>query len=100
VANRVVEVADGLLREIAEPDAFYAAAAASGAQGSGVRPVQAARPVAAEPDGDEEALLTRILELEALLEADRARKTKFQKPERQAAWKAELDRLNERLAGA
>ena len=44
-----------------------------------------------------EALLERIVELERLLEEDAARKPKFQKPGRQAAWKQELAELNARL---
>ncbi len=42
-------------------------------------------------------LLARIVELEELLAADKARKPKFRKPERQAAWQSELARLNRLL---
>lgn len=45
------------------------------------------------PDVPED-LLARIVELEGLFAADKARKPKFQKPERQTAWQAELQRLN------
>lgn len=46
---------------------------------------------------DEEVLLERIVELERLLDEDRARKPKFQKPARQRRWQSELDELMARL---
>ncbi len=49
------------------------------------------------PDSDEEAILARIVELEALLAADQARKPRHQKPELQAAWRRELTSLYPRL---
>lgn len=42
---------------------------------------------------DETAMLERVDELEAKLQADLARKEKFQKPQLQAQWQAELDVL-------
>jgi ATPase subunit of ABC transporter with duplicated ATPase domains len=103
VASRFVQVTNGTLQEITEPEVFYAAAAEHGAdevaEGHGARTSQS-RDARDEPTaGDEEAILERIVELEALLAADRARKEKFQKPRRQAAWVKELERLNSRLSG-
>jgi ATPase subunit of ABC transporter with duplicated ATPase domains len=46
---------------------------------------------------DEETILERIVELEALIEEDLGRKSKFQKPKLQRQWQAELMQLNERL---
>ena len=97
VANRFVEVSNGRLREISEPDEFYAAAAESGAEDIAPDPSGASKPADRTQANDEESLLTRILELETLLAEDRARKARFQKPKRQAAWEAELERLNDRL---
>ncbi len=97
VANRFVEVSHGRLREIAEPDEFYAAAAESGAEDMASDPSGASKPADRTPLNDGESLLNRILELETLLAEDRARKARFQKPKRQAAWEAELERLNDRL---
>jgi hypothetical protein len=45
----------------------------------------------------EGALLERIVDLEAKLDADRQRKTKFQKPRLQTQWQAELRELYIRL---
>jgi ATPase subunit of ABC transporter with duplicated ATPase domains len=102
VANRFVEVSGGRLREITEPDSFYLSAAELGSEDNvrgGQDVVSGGSDAPSEVvTGDEEALLERILELESLLAADRARKIKFQKPDRQAAWEEELARLNDRLA--
>ena len=97
VANRFVEVSDGVLREVRDPEAFYAAVAATGSDAESVPETEVERPQPATFTADEEALLMRIVELEELLSADRARKLRFQKPDRQAEWAAELARLNERL---
>lgn len=48
---------------------------------------------------DEDAMLTRIDELDSLLRDDLARKQKFQKPHKQAAWRKELEELWGRLDG-
>ncbi len=53
--------------------------------------------IAGEHPVDEEMLLERLCELEQLLAKDRARKPKFQKPERQQQWQAELDDLMKQL---
>lgn len=114
VANRFLLVANGVLGEIAEPDIFYQAAAASredagieiGRTGTAavsdvgsVVSADAGFPgVSAELSAAED-LLERIVELEELLAADLARKPRFQKPDRQAGWRAELDALNARLEG-
>ncbi|MEQ9450040.1 MAG: ABC-F family ATP-binding cassette domain-containing protein [Pseudomonadales bacterium] len=49
--------------------------------------------ITTEPNGSENDLLKRIAELEELISADKARKAKFQKPDRQRAWQRELDAL-------
>ena len=105
VANRFVLVEGRHLREVADPDEFYqlAALGESGPAPSRAKnelppesvPVRQGTPPA-QTDEDE-GLLERIVELEALLEADRARKPKFQKPKLQAAWTAELAELNGHL---
>ena len=87
----------------AEPDEFYRLSAAgdsperaAGRSGDDTAP----RPVVdldGETVADDELLLERIVELEALLEADRARKPKFQKPKLQQAWAEELASLNRRM---
>jgi ATPase subunit of ABC transporter with duplicated ATPase domains len=105
VANRFVLVNDGCLSEIMDPDEFYQQAAQGESAGTGrivsddsVRAPSFAQ--SASPVTDDEVLLERIVELEALLEADRARKPKFQKPKLQAEWAEELVRLNRRIEQA
>ena len=86
VAERYLWIREGRLQEVHDLARYYAALG------------EAAGTTAASSDDDASAdLLTRIVELEALLEADRARKPKFQKPANQAAWQAEIDRLYRKL---
>ena len=96
VCDRFWELADGELKETHEPDTYYHRVMAGGA--SGALPLAAAthdHPDTAEAGDD--ALLERVQELEELLRADRARKPKFQKPDRQQAWEEELAMLWARL---
>ena len=46
---------------------------------------------------DEESTLDRLVQLESLLEEDRARKLKHQKPRLQQQWRQEIDDLTKRL---
>jgi ATPase subunit of ABC transporter with duplicated ATPase domains len=95
VATRFLLVTDGGLREIHDPEMFYASVA-----GEEI-PVAAEDEVATQPGEhsmlSEESLLERIVELETLIGEDEARKSKFQKPKLQSAWKQELVELNKRL---
>jgi hypothetical protein len=97
-------VSNKRLREIQDPDEFYQRAAlAERGEADGVglsRLMPETDSSAGAPDAavaEDEDLLERIIELESLLEADRARKPKFQKPKLQAAWQEELEELNGRL---
>jgi ATP-binding cassette subfamily F protein 3 len=95
VAQRYVLIRGRRLIEVTDPAGFYespdAAAASPGAAFGPSSAAAANRQVA-----DEEAL-ARIVEIESLLEADLARKPKFQKPELQQQWRAELAKLYARL---
>ena len=95
VATRFLLVTNGGLREIHDPEVFYASVA-----GEEI-PVAAEVEVVALPGEhsmlNEESLLERIVELETLIGEDEARKSKFQKPKLQSAWKQELAELNRRL---
>jgi ATP-binding cassette, subfamily F, member 3 len=83
VAERFVWIRNGRLIEIGDPAEYYAAPE-----------VEAMPPrVTRGTPFDVTDPLTRIVELEALLEADRARKQKFQKPALQRQWQDELNRL-------
>jgi ATPase subunit of ABC transporter with duplicated ATPase domains len=101
VATRFLLVTGGGLEEIQDPESFYQTSAQTsvqsplermhtGALDDGPHSSGDTHPLAA----DEEAALERIIELETLLEADRARKRKFQKIGRQAAWQKEIELLN------
>lgn len=101
VANRFVLVSDQRLKEVSDPDEFYRQAA-EGESGpvSGQSSAEGDSKTMSDSVGhrsDDEQLLERIVELEALLEADRARKPKFQKPKLQAAWAQELASLNRQI---
>lgn len=94
VCTRWWVIDGGVLQELPSLDACYerltAASSADAARpsstGKSVQDVQTY-------SGDDDIALERIAELEALLQADLGRKPKFQKPQRQAEWQAELDQL-------
>jgi ATPase subunit of ABC transporter with duplicated ATPase domains len=93
--DRVVErwwwIRNGTLIEVHEPDEFYRSLGASRpARASAAAPASGKR---ATPQHPQDALLERIVEIEAKLEADRARKARFQKPALQAQWQRELEEL-------
>ncbi len=104
VADRFLWVKAGTVLEINDPTEFFAAAREPrgpgveaaprhpGETGADAPPIADGRPA----DG-QEAILERIVELEALLDADRARKPRHQKPALQAAWQRELEALYRRL---
>jgi ATP-binding cassette, subfamily F, member 3 len=90
VAERFMLIRTKRLVEISDPSEFYDAP----------EDVAIARPTPKSrmsEQRDVEDVLARIVELEALLEADRARKTKFQKPDLQRQWQSELTRLYDGL---
>lgn len=99
VATRFWWIHNGQLVEIHDLDAYDQAFAeperddAAGVEEGHVEPATGS----SEPAAPEEALLERVCELESRLEADRARKPKFQKPQRQASWQAEIDNLMAQL---
>jgi ATP-binding cassette, subfamily F, member 3 len=79
------------------PEAYFAAAAEP-APDVVEQPVSDPASGAGSAAGvDEEAVLRRIVELEALIADDRARKARHQKPDRQRAWERELEALYRRL---
>lgn len=103
VANRYLWIRDGTLLEIADPAEFFRSPMTSAAPGEISTPASSsdgARVAGDRPrpaPGDEDTVLARIVELEALLEADQARRPHHQKPQRQAAWRQELEALYRRL---
>jgi ATP-binding cassette, subfamily F, member 3 len=97
LANRYLWVRDGRLVETFAPEAYFAAAAEP-APDVVEQPVSDPASGAGSAAGvDEEAVLRRIVELEALIADDRARKARHQKPDRQRAWERELEALYRRL---
>ena len=104
VANRFFMIADGRLIEVSSADHFYDTLLPDSANQArlrrpGDRPAastgKASDPASASDAQDD--ILARIVELEQKLTDDRARKAKFQKPKRQAAWEREIQRLYEQL---
>ena len=85
LAERFLWITEGRLVEIHSLERFLDDTTMS---------VQTAKIASADLQDGPQDLLARIVELEDLLAADTARKPKFQKPERQTAWQAELQRLN------
>jgi ATP-binding cassette subfamily F protein 3 len=91
VAQRYVLIRGKRLIEVSDPAAFY---------DSPDDPTMARKSLQrdAGPQGEQtDDALARIVEIESLLEADLARKPRFQKPELQQQWRAELEQLYARL---
>ncbi len=93
IADRFVLIHDSRLQEINDPIQFYEMDFVPLHLDEETELVEADD---ASHDGEED-ILARIVELEKLLEADLARKPKFQKPKLQAAWQEEIDELNKLL---
>ncbi|HIG42392.1 MAG: ABC-F family ATP-binding cassette domain-containing protein [bacterium] len=94
IADRYIVINGGKLTEINSPDWFYKLNPLQQAIPDETHREHADRNTSGESSVDEENILYRIVELESLLEQDRARKRKFQKPKRQQSWVEELAELN------
>ena len=92
IAERFVLISSGQLKEINDPNQFYNTSP-SGFQQQKEAPTRQHQIQLS----DEEQILARIVELESLLEADQARKPRFQKPKLQEAWQEELEQLNGKI---
>ena len=100
VAERYLLIRDRRLVEVADPREFYdaPAAAMTGARASDRRGrADGVGMVPGRSDKTADDVLARIVELERLLDADLARKPKFQKTALQSEWRAELAGLYRRL---
>jgi ATP-binding cassette, subfamily F, member 3 len=100
VANRFLWIRDCRLLEIGDPEEFFEDPDAEGGRRTEgpTEPDRAEGGDQALPLGSEQDdLLARIVELEALLGADRARRPRHQKPDLQAAWQREIEALYARL---
>lgn len=99
IATRWLWINNGELVEVNGPESFYESLLAQPQEHSStdVQNSNAPPEVSATEIDDETVLLERIDELETLLTADKARKPKFQKPQLQQQWQAELDGLLEQL---
>jgi len=91
VVERWWWIRNGTLIEVQRPDEFYRSLGVAPARP--LEPPWAIRPKRTEHSAPQDALLERIVEIEAKLEADRARKARFQKPALQAQWQRELEDL-------
>lgn len=95
VANRYLWINDGQLLEIGDPEEAWRALETTDSKVADSA-VQRSYDAKAEHTSAEQ-LLERLVELETKLDADLSRKPKFQKPDRQAVWRAEIDSLSEKL---
>lgn len=94
IADRYILIDAGVLKEINDPETFYNLENQAPSSHSVTRRRQSA--ASSSPANEDEAL-HRIIELEALLAEDKARKPKFQKPKKQEQWAIEIERLSARL---
>ena len=98
IAQRYALIIDGQLKEINDPNSFYIESRTTRAAQSSPS-VDSVVGVANQDENlSNDAILELIMALEILLEDDRARKSKFQKLDRQALWIEELEQLNEPLS--
>jgi ATPase subunit of ABC transporter with duplicated ATPase domains len=93
LATRWLWIHQGRLRELTSPVPFYESLLRpqGGVQPKAKPAVVVSAPAASLADPD--AILARLDELEGLLNADLARKAKFQKPAMQQQWRAEIAQL-------
>lgn len=94
IADRYILIDAGVLKEINDPETFYNLENQAPSSHSVTRRRQSA---ASSSPANEDETLHRIIELEALLAEDKARKPKFQKPKKQEQWAIEIERLSARL---
>jgi ATPase subunit of ABC transporter with duplicated ATPase domains len=103
IANRYLWIRDGVVTEITDPMEFFRSTPQPSAPKPGHGTERASHGASAAPGESDDrasrddAILVRIVELEALLEADLARKARHQKPDLQAGWRRELALLYEQL---
>jgi ATPase subunit of ABC transporter with duplicated ATPase domains len=104
LATRWLWIDQGQLRELTSPAPFYQSLIApqAGAKpaATSLAPTAETRTQAVVPLADPDAMFARIEALEELLQADLARKPKFQKPAKQQQWQAEIDQLWQQLEGS
>ncbi len=102
--NRFWLIQDGRIQEARSADRVYAEllgdAPSPAADKASLAAPASMGQASAGPADDEEALLARWYELDALLAADLARKPRHQTPRLQQQWRDELARLAERLGFA
>ena len=101
IAERYLVIQNGKLVEINDPTTFYRETLQRTSHASSNDSVAAPSaikvPVAKQADSSEEALLARLIDLEDKLAADLERKPKFQKLRLQAAWRLEIEDLQQQL---
>jgi ATPase subunit of ABC transporter with duplicated ATPase domains len=99
--NRFWLIQDGRIQEAHSAERAYAELLGDAPLPQAGSPARSGDPQASAATGDdEEALLARWYELDALLAADLARKPRHQTPRLQQQWRDELARLAERLGFA
>lgn len=98
VAERWWLIENGELRELHDPELFYASLTNNDATAASQHATNSSTQQSDESTTvGEDTLLRRIEELEDLVRKDLARKTKHQKPAQRQRWQAELDTLWQQL---
>ena len=97
MAQRFLLIEDGRVSELTDVSRWHEAFEHSTAATPATADDAADVPTATTDADSQDDLLARIVELEEKLDADRARRPKFQKPDRQAAWAEEIAALYARL---
>jgi ATPase subunit of ABC transporter with duplicated ATPase domains len=95
IATRYWWIHNGTLIEVHDPAAYFQSMNEQLKSASNSEQITQNEDVAAvDLETDEERALSRIIELEELLEQDLARKPKFQKPKKQEEWRMEIIELS------
>jgi ABC-type glutathione transport system ATPase component len=98
--NRFWFIENGILTEYLSVEEIYARIADSTPRSAASAPATTTASNLASPvvkADSEELLLERLLELESLLEADRQRKPKHQKPALQQEWQQQIEEITAQL---
>lgn len=93
LATRWLWIHQGRLQELTGPALFYESLLRSQGEIKAAAKPSAVALAAAAPLADQDAIFERLDVLEALLQADLARKPRFQKPAMQQQWRAEIAQL-------
>ncbi|WP_062260020.1 ABC-F family ATP-binding cassette domain-containing protein [Endozoicomonas arenosclerae] len=96
--NRFWVIHQGQLEEFHDPEQAYSVLLDSEASPESQVQKPSSSAIQKNSSMDEESLLERLIELEAKLQDDLARKPKHQKPEKQLIWQQEIQQIQSQLS--